>query len=136
MAMIVGCTTTRYLGPLDVVTPDAPGGRLYPPMVPKVVAVTGTSAVLQYPGGGREPIATGGTYVQVETNYGLGAVEGFLGGAAIGLAAGGLGSQGCGSSDCTAGALVGGALVAGLVGALYGVIKGHKTTYVLGARPR
>jgi hypothetical protein len=125
-----GCTVTRYLGPLDIVTPVS---RSYPSNVPRVLSVSGTNAVLGYPGGGTEIVATDSTYVQVEVSAGLGAFEGFLGGAALGVTAVAASSSSCSGDDCTA-ALIIAPLLMGAIGALYGAMVGHKTTYTLGPR--
>jgi hypothetical protein len=123
-----GCSTTRYLGPLNAVTPVS---RSYPSNVPRVLSVSGNQAVLGYPGGGTEVVSADGTYVQLETNAGLGALEGFLGGAAVGAAAVAAGSSSCTGGDCTA-ALIVGPLLMGAIGALYGAVVGPKKTNVLG----
>ena len=125
-----GCATTRYMGPLDAGGADAAARNAYPPILPKIVAVTPTDVVLAYPGGGRQLLPKNSSYVQVETSYGIGALEGFLGGAAIGLAAGAAGSSECSSDTCTGAALALSALVTGAFGALYGVVVGQTTTYV------
>ena len=124
------CSTTRYLGPLDAVTPVS---RSYPANVPRVLSVSGNQAVLGYCGGGTQVIPADTTYAQVETSAGLGAFEGFLTGAAVGATAGATGCSG-GGGDC-ARALVVGFVLAGAIGALYGAMVGHKTTYVLGPHP-
>jgi glycerol uptake facilitator-like aquaporin len=129
---IGGCSTTRYLGPLDVVTPVT---RSYPSNVPRVVSVSGTQATLGYPGGGTQLISTDSTYVQLEHSPGTGALEGFLGGAVLGAVTVAANSSSCSDNDCTAALLVA-PLVIGALGALYGAVVGHKTTYVLGPRPR
>jgi hypothetical protein len=125
-----GCSTTKYLGPLDVVSPASPP---YPASVPRVVAVPpGPNAMIAYPGGTPWAIPKDSQYVREEISYGLGALEGGLGGALIGLAAGATSTPACSSDGCAAGALIGSALLGAALGALYGVVVGHKTTYVLG----
>jgi hypothetical protein len=123
-----GCSTTRYLGPLNAVTPVS---RSYPANVPRVLSVSGNQAVLGYPGGGTGVVSANSTYVQVETSAGLGAFEGFLVGAALGGAAG---AGGCSSGGDCAGAVVIGTVLMGALGALCGAMVGHRTTYVLGPR--
>jgi hypothetical protein len=144
-----GCSEMVYLGPLDVVTPatlppsprqtgetEALEPRPYPTNVPRVVAVSGQEAELQYPGGGVQLIPKSGTYVQLDINNGKGAGEGFIGGLLVGAGVGAAaGAGGCSSGDCAAEAIVISALVSGAIGALYGAVVGHKTTYVLGPRP-
>jgi hypothetical protein len=129
-----GCATTRYMGPLDAGRADGPvtdaSPPNYPSILPKIVAVTPTDVVMAYPGGARQLLPKNSSYVQVETSYGIGALEGFLGGAAIGLAAGAAGSTGCSSDSCTGAALALTALITGAFGALYGVVVGQTTTYV------
>ena len=130
-ALAGGCSTTRYLGPMNVVTP---AGASYPADLPRVLSVSGTQAVLGYPGGGTQLVASDSSYVQIETSPGLGALEGFLGGAAVGAGAVAAKSSDCSGGDCTA-ALIVMPLISGAVGAIYGAIAGHKTTYILGPRP-
>jgi hypothetical protein len=144
-----GCSETVYLGPLDVVTPAtlplppprpgqqvAPEPRPYPTNVPRVVAVSGQDAELQYPGGGVQLIPKDGTYVQLDVNNRRGALEGLIGGLLVGAGAGAAASaRGCSSGDCTASVVVVSALISGAIGALYGAAVGHRTTYVLGPRP-
>jgi hypothetical protein len=148
-AAAAGCSETVYLGPLDVVTPatlppppqragvkESPKPRPYPVNVPRVVALSGSEAELQYPGGGLQTMPKNGTYVQLDIDNGKGALEGFIGGFVVGAGAGAVASaQGCSSAGCTGGAVVASALIAGLIGALYGATVGHRTTYVLGPRP-
>jgi len=129
--LIGGCSTTRYLGPMNVVTPISSS---YPSDLPRVVSVSGTQAVLAYPGGGTQLVASDSSYVQMETRPGLGALEGFLGGAAVGAAAVAADSSSCSGGDCTTALLVG-PLISGAIGAIYGAMVGHKTTYILGPRP-
>ena len=140
-----GCATTRYMGRLDFPSErpsPTPSGRAsvpakddYPATLPKIVAATPTDVVLECPGGGRQLLPRNSTYVQVDTSYGMGALEGFLGGAAIGLAAGAVGSTGCSSDACSGAAIGLSALVSGAFGALYGVWVGQKTTYVFAPWP-
>lgn len=91
--------------------------------------MSGNQAVLGYPGGGTEVVSTDSTYSQLEVSAGLGAFEGFLGGAAVGAAAG---VSGCSNGGDCAAAVIVGTMLAGAIGALYGAMVGHKTTYVLG----
>jgi hypothetical protein len=144
-----GCSETVYLGPLDVVTPAtlppppsrdsqqaAPAPRPYPANVPRVVAVSGKEAELQYPGGGLQLMSTEGTYVQLDVNNHKGALEGLIAGLLVGAGAGAAASAGgCSSGECTGGAIAVSALISAAIGALYGAAVGHRTTYVLGPRP-
>jgi hypothetical protein len=142
-----GCATTRYMGPLDIV-PDpprvapaatghsaAPVKDDYPACLPKIIAVTPTQVVFGYPGSTPQLLPRNSTYVQEQTNYGVGALEGFLGGAAIGAVAGAIGAKGCSSGSCAGAAIALTALVSGALGALYGVVVGQKTTYVFAPSP-
>jgi hypothetical protein len=151
---VTGCTTTRQVWPPPTPAtvpaahslvpmrhpqpkPGPPGESELPEDVPRVASASPAGLELAYPSGARALLPPGESLFVVRTNAGMGAAEGAAGGLLLSLVAAVRVADDarCESgSDCTAAAVVS-VIIGTALGALFGVLRGHTTTYVYRAPP-
>ena len=153
---LVGCASTRYMGPVPSLPPEGSASNMCEaprePVVPiarpgnssgdpRMVAVTSEGTTFELGHGQRVLLPHADQFTLVEKEHGTGAIEGLVTGTTFGLIIGAIVvakndcSPGAGCVNSVPGVFLLTGLLSGAIGALYGATVGHTTTYRWGPAP-